>query len=537
MTKTGTDEVDLRYYLGTISRRRTTIVLVALGLVSTSIAASLLATPVYRASAEVLVQPRGSESVFNPDSSPNSPAGTVETEIRVVRSDPVRNAVTARLGHAPKVEAIRVGETEVMRISAVNRKAGRAAEVANAYAESYVAFRKSQAVGDLETASDQIRAKIEALDTEIDALDRRMTGASASDRDALRASLGPRYTNLLTERSLLAQKLDSLEVDAALKTGGAQLVAAADVPRSPASPKPVRNALVALLVGLILGVGLVFLREHLNESIDSKDELVRAVPDVPVLGTIPVLKNVDLERTEHGGGRLRLADSPATEAYRSLRTSIQLLGVERPRRTLQVTSPGPGEGKTTVLANLAIVLAAGGQRVVVVDCDLRRPRIHEVFGVSNEAGFTTAFLGDRSPLDLVQPVPGAPSLAVMTSGPIPPNPSELLSSNRTSKLLFELQDEFEVVLVDSPPVLPVTDAIALAAWVESTILVVRAGTTTRTAVAEAVERLRRVDAEIGGTVLNRSADDGSYGYYYGYASPKSKSTLSRRRQSALPKEG
>ncbi len=479
---------------------------------------SLLQSKTYEASAEVLIEPRPTESVFSDNGSTNSnPAtATVETEVRVVRSDPVRRAVRDALKTSPPpVSAARIGETEVMRISARSGSARRAAQVANAYATAYVNYRKSQAVGDLASASRSIRDKIAALQTEIDALDRRMSSSSDAQ-----ATVGPRYEALLAEQGLLAQKLDSLEVDANLKSGGAQLVRNAPVPDNPVSPKPLRNLLLGLIVGLVLGTGAAFLQEYLDDSVRSKNELADALPDVPVLGLVPVIEGWEWESPATRVSALRAGNTPVAEAYRNLRTSVQLLGVDRPLRTLQITSPGPGEGKTTLIANLGVVMAASGTRVLMLDCDLRRPMLHQFFGLSNETGFTSVFQAGASALSVVQPVSMMSSLFVLPTGPLPPNPSELLASNRTAELLFELQGEFDVVLVDSAPVLPVTDSIVLSAWVEATVLVARADVTTGKALAEAMDRLRRVEARVAGSVLNGAEPEAGYGYggSYTYAS-------------------
>jgi non-specific protein-tyrosine kinase len=523
-----TSEVDLRRFLRTLRRRRLLIALVALGMTAVALVVSTLSTPMYRASAEIVVQPDSGQSVFDQAGSSSAPTGSVETEIRVVQSDPVRRAAAEALGGAAKVSATRVGETEVMRITAVESSPRRAADVANAYARAYVDLRKSQAIGDVNAASEQIRSKISSLQVEIDALDRRLSQASAQERAAVEASVGPRYTSLITEQGLLSQKLNSLQVDAALKTGGVQLVREADVPTEQASPKPVRDGIAALIAGLVLGVGVAFLRDHLDDSVATKGDLVAAAPETPVLGVVPVLKEWSVARAFASHQSPDEASAAAVEAYRTLRTSIQLLGVDRPLRTLQVTSPGAGEGKTTVLANLGLALSAGGQRTVLVDCDLRRPRLHEVFGIPNDVGMSSVLTGDISPLDVVQQVSGGGSLYVVTAGPVPTNPVELLLSKRASKVMFELEGEFETVLVDSPPVLAVTDAVLLAAWVDATLLVARARRTGRRAVDEALERLGQVNARIAGMILNGAAVNDAYGYGYGYAQSVPRSRGRRR---------
>lgn len=504
-------KLELRGYLDVVRRGKAVILLVALGMTGAAVLASLLQTRAYRATAEVLVQPRTTESVFSANQSPSS-SGTVETEIQVLHGDPVHDAVRARLGSVPPVSASRLGETEVMLITADSPQPARAAAVANAYADAYVELRKQEAVGDLTAATNGIKDKIASLDAEITALDNRIAQASAADRAAVEASVRPRYNNLLTQQGLLAQKLDQLQVDTTLKTGGARVVKVAQPPASPFKPKPLRNGVAAGVLGLLLGVGVAFLRENLDDSLRTKDELAQA-SDLPVLGTIPALdEDEGAALSTPSLGRL---NSPGAEAYRSLRTSVQLLGVDRPVRTLQVTSPVAGEGKTSVVAGLAVVLASAGQRVIMLDCDLRRPRLHKVFDVPNDVGFTTALLDQASLRNAVRSIAGDERLFLLPSGPLPANPSEVLASKRTAELLFELQSHFDIVLVDSAPVLPITDATVLATWVEATLLVAKAGTTTRSQVVEALAQLRQVDAPLVGTVLNQVARGSAYQYYYG----------------------
>jgi non-specific protein-tyrosine kinase len=194
------------------------------------------------------------------------------------------------------------------------------------------------------------------------------------------------------------------------------------------------------------------------------------------------------------------------------------MGVERELQVIQVTSPSPGEGKSTTIANLAVALARAGQRVVVVCCDLRRPRIHQFFGVGNEIGLTSALLGERSTVEAVQAVPGLVNVVVLASGPVPPNPSELLAGGRLASILDGLRASADVVLVDCPPILPVTDAAVLANRVDGTLLVVAAGHTHQKELQRAVELLRQVDAPLLGCVLNGVSESAGYGYSYRYRS-------------------
>ena len=218
--------------------------------------------------------------------------------------------------------------------------------------------------------------------------------------------------------------------------------------------------------------------------------------------------------------------SPISEAFRSLRTSLHFLSPNREYRTLLLTSAGPSEGKSTVLSNLAVTLAQSGKRVVIVDADLRRPVQHKVFGLENGTGLTNHLVGEN-PLDEVIQESGVENLWIITSGPIPPNPSELLEAPRMRSLIQELRDGYDLVLLDSPPVLPITDAAVMASQVDGVLLVIRSGQTRVELAKEAKETIEKSRGKIIGTILNQvryEGDDYRYYYYYGHdRSRKSKS--------------
>lgn len=230
------------------------------------------------------------------------------------------------------------------------------------------------------------------------------------------------------------------------------------------------------------------------------------------------------QRQEASEGRERLITfsnprSPVAEAYRQLRTNIQFSSLDRPVRTLLVTSTNPEEGKSTTLANLAITMAQAGLKVILVDCDLRRPSIHELFGLRNGEGLTTMVVGDygeRFPLQ----ESGVENLSILPSGPLPPNPSELLGSNRMTEVINKLKAQADYVLFDSPPIIAVTDAAVLASRVDGVILVIKAGETKRELAQKAKALLEKVNANLLGVVLNNVRYDASLHRYY--AEPEDK---------------
>jgi capsular exopolysaccharide synthesis family protein len=529
-----TAELELRDYVRVLSRRKWMIVLAALVVLVTALGASLAQTPVYQARALLLLQPRATDSLFNPNTGQaNDPARTVQTEIEILTSEPVKSAVRQQLGAAPDISASPVGQTDVIQVRSNSTRPKQAAAVANSYARAYIDFKRKQAVDDLLAAGAEIQSKIGTLQAQIDPLQAQINSADPKNRADVESRLSPQLDPLLSQYSLFKQKLDQLQVDAALKTGGAQLVTPASEPTSPIKPRPKRTAVFALAVGLLFGVGIAFLFDHLDDSIKTKDDLERLLPSLPILGLIPVVPNWR-DRKE---SRLASRDDPssaAAEAYRSLRTSIQFLSLASPVKIVQLTSANAAEGKTTTLANLAVALARAGQRVIVCCCDLRRPRLHEFFGLSNGVGFTSVLLGEVPLSAALQRVPGEDNLLLLASGPLPPDPSELLASERAAELIDSLRRQADVILVDTPPVLPVTDAAVLSARADATLIVVTPNVTTRKQISRAVEVLTQVDAPVVGTVLNGVAPEHGYGYSYRYYREDERPAQTGRRSAPRP---
>jgi succinoglycan biosynthesis transport protein ExoP len=313
------------------------------------------------------------------------------------------------------------------------------------------------------------------------------------------------------------------------------VVERAAVPLAPVSPRPTLNIALGAVIGLALAAGFALLREMLDTRIRNERD-VRAVTDAPLLGSIafdpkakqrPLIVHVD-------------PLSPRSESFRTLRTNLQFIEVDDDSRSLVVTSATPGEGKSTTTANLAIAIADAGQTVILVDADLRKPKVADYMNLDGGVGLTDVLIGRVDLVDAVQQW-GSKSLYVLPAGQIPPNPSELLGSKAMATLLKELQAEFDWVLFDAPPLLPVTDAAVLSKHVESVVLVSSAGKATKHQLETAVQLLETVDSEVGGVVLTmvptRGADAYSYGHYgyghYGYMERKEQERKAKRL--ALPK--
>jgi succinoglycan biosynthesis transport protein ExoP len=305
-------------------------------------------------------------------------------------------------------------------------------------------------------------------------------------------------------------------------------------PVVPVGPKRERNILIAFLISLAAGIGLAFLLDYLDDSVKSSDDIGRHL-GLPTLALIPHQtsgsKNklgLITTRTNGSGNSTALVAledtrSAMAEAYRHLRTSLLFSSAGKPPQTILVTSSQPAEGKTTTAINTAITLAQSGADVVIIDCDLRRPRLHNHFGFSNVSGLTNYLSGEKNPENLLKQFPELPKLKVITSGPIPPNPAELLSSNEMKNLLEFLKGKYNHVIIDSPPAISFTDAAILSTQVDGVVLVAMAGKSSIHLIRRFKQRLANIGARIYGVVLNgikvSSTDYGYYGYGYTYYTP------------------
>ena len=325
------------------------------------------------------------------------------------------------------------------------------------------------------------------------------------------------------------QRQRELVVTAGERSGGnVSTVEEARVPREPIGPPRMRNIIIALMLSLAVGVGLAFLLDYLDDTLKSVEDVDRHL-HLPTLALIPAPREVRRLLARHAqepemGTTTALAliqdvRSPVAEAYRHLRTSLLLSSAGQPPRTVLVTSSQPSEGKTTTVVNIATMLAQTGADVLVLDCDLRRPRVHTHFGLPNARGVTNYLSGDANVSDLVQTYERLPNLKVITSGPIPPNAAELLGSDEMRKLIYVLSENFTHIIIDSPPAISFTDASILSTMVDGVMLVVHGGRSSRAVVRRAKQQLQDVGAHMFGIVLNNVKLEGTdYYYYSGYYS-------------------
>jgi capsular exopolysaccharide synthesis family protein len=273
------------------------------------------------------------------------------------------------------------------------------------------------------------------------------------------------------------------------------------------------NTVLAALVGLLLAIGVAFFMEYLDDTLKSPQE-VEAASGLPTLGTIIRMKGDENRSPIYRLAAVLYPRSPAAEGYRTLRTNIEFASVDGPTKSILITSAIPGEGKTTTAANLAVVLAQTGHSTLLLDADLRKPGVHRMFDLQNAQGLTNLLRSDDARVEDVMHATEQEHLSVITTGPLPPNPAELLGSTRMQTVMERLAGRVEFVVVDSPPLQAVTDAAILSSLVDGTVLVVDAGRTRSGAVRNGRETLAKVGARVLGVTLNRMSKTMSDDYYY-----------------------
>ncbi|MFQ5663405.1 MAG: GumC family protein [Terriglobia bacterium] len=491
-----------------------------------------------------------------------------ERRYNLVSIDDRQNVLTQRLAdlnhELSVVEADRVAKeslyrqaesgqaSEVLRDPLVDKLAERLAELRTQHAESRTQF------GPQHPRMLRLEEQITDVESQLAAQQRTILATLKSDyqaglkREALLRNLVDRQkarVNQLNQRLIqynilkreataskqlyegLLQQLKEAGISAGLRSSNIRVVDPARVPQAPHSPNVPLNIVLALFLSLPAGIALAFFREYLDNTIKTPDEVER-YSGLPMLGMVPSAESMDegslrgvLPSAKDEASRVALVtyrrpQSGMAEAFRSLRTSVLLSFPERPPRLLLVTSCQPLDGKTTTAVNLAVALAQRGDKVLLVDADLRKPSVHKFLSTDGKHGLSLYLSGSHEGETLILPTT-IPNLFFLPAGPVPPNPAELLSTARMKELLAELARQFEHVVVDSPPVLSVTDATVLSVLVDGVILVVRSGKTTREVLRHTRHLLFTVNARVLGVVLNGLAlDSVDYHYYfhkhYGY---------------------
>ena len=324
---------------------------------------------------------------------------------------------------------------------------------------------------------------------------------------------------------MLLEQMKQSDLARMMRVNNVRVVDSASEPSDPIRPRKVVTLPIGALIGLLAGLGLALLRQRLDSSIKTPGD-VEQLLGVTFLGLLPHSEEKESRRGRRQRGpsseeavELIVHDRPLSgvaEAARSVRTNLMFMNPDRPYKRLLVTSAAPGEGKTTVACSIAIAFAQGGQRVCIIDCDLRRPRLHRIFHRAGESGITSVLVGDATIDEVIKPT-AINNLWSVPAGHLPPNPADLLHSDRFKRVLDDLSERFDRVIIDSPPVVAVTDSAIVSTLVDGTVFVVRGFQTPRNLAAQGLRSLRDVDAKVIGVVLNAvNLNSNEYNYYYHY---------------------
>jgi succinoglycan biosynthesis transport protein ExoP len=541
--------MELLQYINIVRKWIWLIILATTLAAGSSLIASMLAVPVYQTTTTLIV----SQIINNPN--PNSgdifaSQQLAQTYVQLATREPILSAAVSALGlHLDwaslrnQVSAYPIAGTQLMAISVIDTNPVRAKAIADEIARQMILQSPTTPSADAQARLDFIRTQLPLLEKEIQDGNKRLNDLS---QQIAAATSAHQIQDLQAQQQGIQTQLNQWQntyagLVGSLQQGGLNyitVVEPAAVPSVPVSPRTTLNLALAVAVGLTLSIGAVLLLENLDDTIRSPGE-VRALLNAPILAAIGRISGstyADKLVAE------REPRSPLTEAYRALRTNLQFSSLDNPVRTMVVTSAGPSEGKSLTASNLAVVLAQAGLSVVLVDADLRRPVLHKIFDLKNNVGLTTWLVGQTSEpavagatpdpaagggrwLEPTAPGKGGPlepyiqatavnRLKLITSGALPPNPAEVLGSARMHQFLEEISQIADIVVLDSPPCVTVTDAVVLSRWVDGVILVMDQKNTSRQGVQRARENLQAVGAKILGAVINRIDPRGSGGYYY-----------------------
>lgn len=498
--------------------RENSVTIVAPAAVPTEEAEEAAAGAAYQATATVRVTQPYSASTGYADYA--YVGRLMNTYAELLKSEAILNTVIQKLGLTvtpstllARTEVEALPDTELLKITVGDSDPEGASDIANALADLLVEQGRTSYAGTTKGAREILQEQLSGIEQNLE-LDRAalqdLLNSSAQENarmDALEMRIRSEEEVYLT----LLRQYEEARVTEASRESSAAIVAQAVQPESPSSPRVQLNLALGTLVGAVAGVGLALVFEHLDPTLHSTDDLEGAAKAY-VLGVIPRF-------VVHGESPHRIllnsdGRSPAAEAFRMLKGNLLSVASTRPLKTLLITSPEPGAGKSTVLANLAVSMADGGLNVVVVDADSRRPSLHEMFDLPNDLGLSDVLL-DLSQVNAALRDSGIRGIRVLTSGPMPANPAELLGLPTMSELVARLAKGSDLVLLDSPPILAVAEAATLASVVDGVLLVAAQDQTSKRSLEGALQQLGRMRAEAIGIVFNKATDINA-GYYHYY---------------------
>ena len=475
--------------------------------------------PVYQASARFLIDEAPGSSTGNDYAQILLEQRLAQTYVELINVRSVREETVQRLGLpfsgdslAGRIAVSAPEDKQILMITVQDTDYQRAADIANTVGAVFIEqtevrenLRYAEPIATWQDRLNEIGDEIEEIETEINAFATPESPEAEAALSRLQTQLNEaqiRYTEAFNNRN-------QLQVAQARESSNIIPFEEAQPNPAPIRPRTSANTTMAVAVGAILALGIVFLVEYLDDTIKAPEQILEDT-NLSTLGAIayiPGSKPSDHLVTH------QIPRAPVSEAFRMVRTNLNFAAVDSGLHTFIVCSASPGEGKSTTTANLAVVMAQTGKRVLVVDADLRRPIQHKIFEIANNQGLTTAILDNQTPVSNHIQETAVPNLSVMTSGPIPPNPAELLNSQRMNQILTELKEKADVILFDSPPILSVADASILAPQVDGCLLMVEVAKTRRNIFLQAVTRISNANVHVYGCIMNRS-QPGRRSYYY-----------------------
>ena len=491
--------------------------------VGVALIVSLNTTPKYVASATLYVDTGSKQSSGDLYGTELFLSQNVETLAERLVLRPVLQGVIENLGLDISTEDLaelittRVTQrTQLIVLEVTDVNPARAAAIANEIPTVFNVRNRALLSARYESSKSSIAAQMTTIESEMNQLQAQLDAqrnAAVPDNAEL-ARLENTLTQLRNTHAGLLQSYESIRMAEMGALSNIVVDEPATTPLEPSSPNIPRTVGLAGIVGLMIAVGVSYLIEYLDDTLKSPDEVEEAL-QVPVLAAIVEHESAS-EDIENGLIATAETRSAVKEAFRILRTSVQFAGLDQPVRSLVITSASPSEGKSTITANLGAAMAQAGQSVIVVDADLRRPRLHKLLHLSNEKGLTTVLMNDSRNLDEVLQDTNVPNLRVLTAGPLPPDPTVVLNSHQMADLEMLLKERADIVLYDTPPTLMVADTVILGNRVDGVLLVAESGKTRRDLAVGAVERLLQAGGRLLGAVVNRVPQKAN-GYYYYYS--------------------
>jgi non-specific protein-tyrosine kinase len=504
--------LDLRYYFFLILHWWWLIILSAIIAGGASYLISNNMTPYYQASSTVLVNAAPASKATDYNSVMMSEQLT-STYAQMMSKDAVLIQVAKQVGLSNPPDQIKkwitvtpVRDTQLIQVVVETTDPELSAKIANSVVDVFATQIQDIQTQRFSQSKSALETQLSDYEKQIADMTEKVTVTVTSDEIN---QLNEKITQYRGMYSNLLQSYEQIRLTEAQSVSTVVQVESATPNLVPVKPKVMQNTLLAAIVGILLAAGLIFVREAFDDTVKTPDDITRKYK-LPVLGVI-----THHEADPDAPIAMSSPRSPITEAYRTLRTNLGYTSVDRKLSTIMITSPEPGEGKSTITSNLGVVMAQNGKRIIALDCDLRHPCLHGNFGLSNRQGMSTLLSQNSEATSEICNPTKEKGLFVITTGPIPPNPAELMGSQKLQSILKWMKETADVILIDTPPVLAVSDAVILAPSLDGVVLVVRPGKTRYGALKQSIEQLQLVNARILGVVLNDVITRGkAYGYYY-----------------------